>query len=70
MNEENLKKLKTALISHKSLIVDFENGLLEELYFDEKINCYRGKEIGIWSMRLLLEIAKEKFQGVKIIEGR
>lgn len=69
MNEENLKKLKTALINHKNLIVDFENGLLEELYFDEKINCYRGKEIGIWSMRLLLEIAKNKVERVSIKEA-
>lgn len=63
MNEENLKKLKTALISHKSLIVDFENGLFEELYFDEKI------KIGIWSMRLLLEIAKNKVERVSIKEA-
>lgn len=69
MNEENLKKLKTALISHKSLIVDFENGLFEELYFDEKINYYRGKKIGIWSMRLLLEIAKNKVERVSIKEA-
>ena len=69
MNEENLKKLKTALISHKSLIVDFENGLFEELYFDEKINYYRGKKIGIWSMRLLLEIAKNKVERISIKEA-
>ena len=69
MNEENLKKLKTALISHKSLIVDFENGLFEELYFDEKINYYRGKKIGIWSMRLLLEIAKNKVERDSIKEA-
>lgn len=69
MNEENLKKLKTALISHKNLIVDFENGLFEELYFDEKINYYRGKKIGIWSMRLLLEIAKNKVERISIKEA-
>ena len=69
MNEENLKKLKTALISHKNLIVDFENGLFEELYFDEKINYYRGKKIGIWSMRLLLEIAKNKIERISIKEA-
>lgn len=69
MNEENLKKLKTALINHKNLIVDFENGLLEELYFDEKINYYRGKKIGIWSMRLLLEIAKNKVERISIKEA-
>lgn len=69
MNEENLKKLKTALISHKNLIVDFENGLFEELYFDEKINYYRGKKIGIWSIRLLLEIAKNKVERISIKEA-
>lgn len=60
MNAENLKQLKMALTEHRNLIVDFGNGLVEELYFDERINRYRGKEIGIWSMRLLVEIAQGK----------
>lgn len=69
MNAEKLKQLKMALTDHKNIVVDFENSLFEELYFDEKINYYRGKKIGIWSMRLLLEIAKNKVERVSIKEA-
>lgn len=58
MKEENLKKLKMALTEHRNLIVDFSDGITEELYFDNEIQKYRGQVIGIWSMKLLLEIAK------------
>lgn len=58
MNVEKLKQLKMALTEHKNMVVDFGNGLSEELYYDEEINEYRGKEIGIWALNLLLEIAR------------
>ena len=68
MNAESLKRLKTALTEHRNLIVDFGNRLTEELYFDERINRYRGKEIGIWSMRLLVEIAQGKVKNTFLRE--
>ena len=58
MNAEKLKQLKMALTDHKNIVVDFGNGLSEELYYDEEIGEYRGKEIGIWTLNLLLEIAR------------
>lgn len=60
MNVESLKQLKMALTEHRDLVVDFGDGITEELYFDKEIGCYRGKEIGIWSIRLLVEIAQGK----------
>lgn len=47
-----------ALGSHRKLIVDFGDGITEELYFDNEIQKYRGQAVGIWSMELLIEIAK------------
>lgn len=58
MNAEKLKQLKMALTDHKNIVVDFGNGLSEELYYDEEIGEYRGKKIGIWALNLLLEIAR------------
>lgn len=55
---ENLKQLKMALTSHDELIIDLGDGYFEEIYFDDEIGSYRGKEIGIWSIDLLMEIAK------------
>ena len=49
-----------ALTSHDDLIVDFGDGYYEEIYYDEKIERYRGKEIGIWSIDLLIEILKNE----------
>lgn len=69
MNVERLNQLKMALTEHRKLIVDFGNGLVEELYFDERINRYRGKEIGIWSMRLLVEIAQGKVKNTNLKEA-
>lgn len=68
MNAENLKQLKMALTEHKSLVVDFGNCLSEELYYDEEIKEYRGKEIGIWDLKLLLEIAEGKLENVCLKE--
>lgn len=68
MNAESLKRLKTALTEHRNLIVDFGNRLTEELYFDNEIGHYRGKEIGIWSMRLLVEIAQGKVKNTFLRE--
>lgn len=68
MNVENLKRLKTALTEHKNMVVDFGNGLSEELYYDEEIKEYRGKEIGIWDLKLLLEIADGKVENVLLKE--
>ena len=68
MNAENLNRLKMALTEHRNLIVDFGNGLIEELYFDNEIGHYRGKEIGIWSMRLLVEIAQGKVKNTFLRE--
>ena len=69
MNAEKLNQLKMALTEHRNLVVDFGNGLVEKLYFDEKINHYRGKEIGIWSMRLLVEIAQGKVKNTNLKEA-
>lgn len=69
MNAESLKRLKTALTEHRNLIVDFGDGLTEELYFDNEIGHYRGKEIGIWSMRLLVEIAQGKIEKIRLKEA-
>lgn len=63
---ENLNKLKTALTSHDELIVDLGNGYYENIYFDDEINSYRGKEIGIWSMEFLMEIAKDKVENTTL----
>ena len=68
MKEENLKKLKMALTEHKGLIIDFGDGVTEELYFDEEIQKYRGQAIGIWTMKLLLEIAKEEVENTSLKE--
>ena len=69
MNEEKLNQLKMALTEHRNLIVDFGNRLTEELYFDNEIGHYRGKEIGIWSMRLLVEIAQGKVKNTNLKEA-
>lgn len=68
MNVENLKRLKTALTEHKNMVVDFDNGLSEELYYDDEIGEYKGKEIGIWNLKLLLEIAEGKVENVCLKE--
>lgn len=65
MNAEKLKQLKMALTEHKNMVVDFENGL-SELYYDEEINEYRGKEIGIWALNLLLEIARGEVKNTSL----
>ena len=49
-----------ALTSHDDLIVDFGDSINEELYFEKEIGCYRGKEIGIWSIDFLIEILKNE----------
>lgn len=66
MNAEKLKQLKMALTERKNMVVDFENGLSEELYYDEEINEYRGKEIGIWALNLLLEIARGEVKNTSL----
>lgn len=68
MKEENLKQLKMALTDRKNLIVDFGNGLFEELYFDENINAYRGKDVGIWTLKSLVEIAKGEVKDITLKE--
>lgn len=66
MNAEKLKKLKDSCVNHEDLVVDFGNGLKEELYYDEKIKNYRGKQIGIWSIKLLAEIARGEVENISL----
>lgn len=63
---ENLKQLKMALTNHDNLVIDFGNGYCEEIYYDEKIKNYRGKEIGIWSMDLLFEILTGEIKNISL----
>ena len=70
-SEEKLKQLKMALTSHDELVIDLGNGYYEEIYFDDEINSYRGKEIGIWSMDLLIDIMNSEVENttLKLKEG-
>lgn len=63
MKQEDLQRsLLMALGNHEELIADMGDGDVEEIYFDEEIKSYRGKEIGIWSMEFLIEIATGKVE--------
>ena len=63
---EKLKQLKMALTSHDELIIDLGDGYYEEIYFDDEIESYRGKEIGIWSIDLLMEIAEGEVENTTL----
>lgn len=64
--KEKLKQLKTALTNHHELIIDLGDGYYEEIYFDDEIVSYRGKEIGIWSIDLLMEIAEGEVENTTL----
>lgn len=65
------KKIFKHLHEHKPIIVNYGEGyfsgedIKEKSYYDEKIQKYRG-ELGIWSNKLLREIARGEVEGVTI----
>lgn len=65
--EDLLKKLK----EHQSIVVNYGKGFIfdsdikEKAIWDEGINAYRSNT-GIWSTKLLLEIAQGKIDGMKL----
>lgn len=65
--EDLLKKLK----EHQLIVVNYGKGFIfdsdikEKAIWDEEINAYRSNT-GIWSTKLLLEIAQGKIDGMKL----
>ena len=67
--EDSLKKLKEAIKEHKNLLVHYgiDDNDPEEIYFDTDIKKYRGW-LGIWSMELLLQIARGEVENIYLEE--
>lgn len=69
MNKENL--LKEVISNKKSFIVNYGKGnftdkdIRELAYWDDSIKAYRS-ETGIWSMKLLYEIARGEVEQTNI----
>ena len=66
------EKIFNHLKEHKPIIVNYGKGIIkpeedvkEECYYDESIQKYRGN-FGIWSNKLLREIARGKIKGITI----
>lgn len=59
------------LKEHKPITINYGKGMLSEkdikevAYYDEAIQKYRSED-GIWSNKLLREVAKGEVEGVKI----
>ena len=74
MKEENTKQLKMALTNHKPLLIELGNNQTLFLKWDEKCLGYRGyskeldKEIGIWELSWLLQIANGKYKEYELKE--
>ena len=74
MKEENTKQLKMALTNHKPLLIELGNNQRLFLKWDEKCLGYRGyskeldKEIGIWELSWLLQIANGKYKEYELKE--
>lgn len=65
-NLKTLKEWKEILVNKQDVVVDLGDGYYEELYYDEEIKNYRGKEIGIWDKKLLLEIANGEVKNTSL----
>ena len=71
----SLKILEWANKNKKPIIINMGKGILsdeevkEKLIWNEDLKTYVGEEIGIWSLKLLYEIARGEVDNFKIEIG-
>lgn len=72
--QKNLQeKLEEKIKNKENLKVDLLNGVVLDLYYDEKIKDYRGywKEenmnVGIWKIETLYKIATHEIDNVELL---
>ena len=75
MKSKNYLNMLMEKIKNKNqLKIDLLNGVILDLYYDEKINAYRGywKEenmnVGIWKIETLIKIATKEINNVELYE--
>lgn len=67
-----MEKIFKHLSEHKPIIINYGKGIIkpdedvkEECYYDESIQKYKG-ELGVWSNKLLREIARGEVEDITI----